>query len=374
MLNRLDDYLVHQTPEPLAHPATTDRNFYDRFWFNGYLASGEWYFGVALGLYPHRGVMDGAFSVVRQGGQQRSFYASRRAPAERTDQAIGPFRIETIEPMRRTRVVLEANDSGLACDLVFTARTAAIQEARQVLWTGAKRMMDATRFDVFGRWSGWVETPEGRIVVDEETCLGTKDRSWGVRPVGEPEAGAPRDPKGGIFFLWAPLFWDDHVTQAIVFDDTAGRPLVREGIVAPLYAGVPNGPEVEDGQDRRMGAVRHRVDYQPGTRLARSAEIDLIEHDGATRTLTFEPLLRFQMKGIGYGHPKWAHGVWHGELATGHESWDQASLNLADPTNFHVQQVCRVTDGARTGAGVLEQIALGPYAPAGFEGPIDGAK
>src|ERR1700712_1834115 len=102
MLNRLDDYLVHQTAEPLAHPATSDRNHYDRFWFNGYVASGEWYFGVALGLYPHRGVLDGAFSVVRQGGAQRCFFASRRAPAERTDQSIGPLRIETVEPMRRS--------------------------------------------------------------------------------------------------------------------------------------------------------------------------------------------------------------------------------------------------------------------------------
>jgi len=32
-----------------------------------------------------------------------------------------------------------------------------------------------------------------------------------------------------------------------------------------------------------MATARHRVNYIPGTRLARSAEIDLVDHDGKTR-------------------------------------------------------------------------------------------
>lgn len=71
MLNRLDDYPIHQTPEPIAHVATTDRNAYDRSWFNGFSIDGEWYFGIAMGLYPHRGVLDCALSVVRKGGPHR---------------------------------------------------------------------------------------------------------------------------------------------------------------------------------------------------------------------------------------------------------------------------------------------------------------
>ena len=41
--------------------------------------------------------------------------------------------------------------------------------------------------------------------------------------------------------------------------------------------------------------------------------------------------------------------------------------------NLHVQQVVRARDGERTGIGVLEQIVIGPYAPAGFTGLLDGA-
>jgi hypothetical protein len=375
MLNKLDDFPIHQTPEPIAHPATADRNVYDRFWFNGFSDDGEVYFGIAMGLYPHRGILDCAFSVLRKGKLQHSFFASRRAPRERTDMSVGPFRIIIEEPMRRTRVVLDDNDSGLTCDLVFSARTAAIQEGRQTLWSGARRTMDTTRFDLFGRWSGTIGTPDGPIAVSSDRYFGIKDRSWGVRKIGEPDTGgAPPTAPFGAFFLWAPLFWDDHVTQAIFYDNIEGRPLIREAIVAPLYPGEPDGPEAEDGRDRRLATARHRITYKPGTRLATSAEIDLVDHDDSVRTIRFEPLLRFQMRGIGYGHPEWGHGCWKGELSTGHESVDPDAIDMLHPSNFHVQQVVRVSDGERSGIGVLEQVVLGPYAPAGFVSMADGAQ
>ena len=146
MLNKLDDFPIHQTPEPIAHPAASDRNVYDRTWYNG------------------------AFSVATRGGRQHCFFGSRRAPLERTEMQVGPFRMEVIEPMRRARVVLEKNKSGITCDLTFSTRTAPIQEARQVLWAGARRTMDATRFDQFGRWSGSIRHPDGEINVDERVC------------------------------------------------------------------------------------------------------------------------------------------------------------------------------------------------------------
>lgn len=374
MLNRLDDYPIHQTPEPVAHPDTTDRNFYDRTWFNGYATDASWYFGIGMAVYPHRGILDCAFSVVDAGGRQHCFFGSRRAPAERTEMQVGPMRIEVLEPLRRTRVVLEDNDSGISCDLVFSARTAGIQEARQTLWSGTRRTMDATRFDQFGRWTGVVRHPDGEIRVDETACWGTKDRSWGVRGVGEPETGgAPVVPRG-ICFVWAPLVWEDHVSHAIFFDGPDGEALVREGLTAPLYAGEPELPDPATATDTRMATARHRIQYHPGTRLASAAEIDLVPMQGEIRTIALEPLLTFQMKGLGYMHPEWGQGMWKGELATGHESFHTNQIDPLARENIHVQQVVRATDGTREGIGVLEQIVIGPYAPGGFTDFLDGAK
>lgn len=361
MLNLFDDYPIHQTPEPIAHPATSDRNVYDRTWFNGFTPDGTAYFGIGIAVYPHRRVLDCAFSVVTAGGAQHSFFASRLAPAERTEMQVGPFRLEVLEPMRRARVVLDDNPTGIACDLTFMAATSPLEEARQVLWEGPRKVMDATRFAQFGAWSGSLTTPDGTTPVVD--WCGIKDRSWGIRAVGEPDPpGAPRSGNPGIFFLWAPLFWDDHVTHALWFDDVTGRHLVSDAFTAPLG----------DGRPVRAARAEHRVRYTPGTRLAASAEIDLHDADGV-RTIAFEPLLRFHMKGLGYLHPTWAHGGWQGELAIHGESFDPAAIDLLARENIHVQQVCRVSDGTRTGIGVLEQVVLGPYFPAGLQGATDGA-
>jgi hypothetical protein len=372
MLNRLDDFPIHQTPEPIAHPATSDPNVYDRTWFNGYSTDGTAYFGIGMAIYPHRRVMDAAFSTVSAGGRQHCFFGSRRAPLERTDMTVGPFRIEIVEPLRRTRVILDDNESGVACDLTFSTRTAPIQEARQILWDGTRRAMDATRFDQFGRWTGTVSHPDGEFAVDDTNWRGTKDRSWGIRGVGEQYKGVP--PSGrGAFFLWAPLVWDDHISHAIFFDGTQGEALVREGIEAPLFAAEADVPEAPEGIETRMATAAHRVAYHPGTRLAAAAEIDLVRLDGSIRTITLDPMLVFYMKGLGYSHPKWKQGSWQGELVVGGESFDPAEIDPLRPENLHVQQVVRASDGARSGIGVLEQICIGPYAPAGFTEALDGA-
>ncbi len=52
VLSKFDDYPIHQTSQPIAQPATGDRNAYDRYWFNGYQDDGEFYFGIGAALVP----------------------------------------------------------------------------------------------------------------------------------------------------------------------------------------------------------------------------------------------------------------------------------------------------------------------------------
>ena len=371
MLTKLDDFPVHQTSEPLAVPHTSDRNFYNRTWFNGYSADASYYFGIGIAIYPHREIMDCAFSVVRPGDRQYCFFGSRRIPRDITETEIGPFKMEVSAPMRRARISLDQNESGLSCDLTFEARTQPIQEARQTLWSGSRRTMDATRFAQFGEWQGGIEIPSGKIQVVAGDCLGTKDRSWGVRNVGEPELGGATNRPGGICFIWAPLFWSDHVSHAVFFDGQNGEPLVREGLEAPLHLAGDLDTQIIDESAKKLSAS-HRIKYEPNTRWAASAEIDLVGLDKTLRTITLQPKLRFMMKGLGYGHPQWKQGVWKGELETGSDSFEPDQLDPSRPENLHIQQIVSAEDGNRSGTGVLEQIVFGPYAPAGFAALTDG--
>jgi hypothetical protein len=372
MLNKFDDFPIHQTPEPIAHPASSDRNVYDRTWFNGYTADGSAYFGIGIAIYPYRRVLDCAFSVVYRDGRQHSFYGSRLAPLERTDMRVGPFRLEVSEPLRRARVILDSNETGIACDLTFSARTAGIQEARQILTDGQRKIMDATRFAQFGYWDGTISDPDGGCQV--VNWLGTKDRSWGIRMVGEPEApGAPSQGRG-FFFLWTPVHWDNEVTHSMFFDKMDGGAIVREGITAPKYQSESAIPEQTTSTVHHSASVSHRIQYVPGTRHMKYAEIDYVELDGSKRTLAFDPMLQFQMKGLGYGHPVWKQGAWMGEYATFGESFVVADLDPLRPEHLHTQQICKVTDGKQQGVGAFELIVIGPYAPGGFRDYLDGAR
>ncbi len=374
MLSRLDDYPIHQTPEPLAHAASSDRNVYDRYWFNGYNDDGEFYFGIGLAVYPNRGIMDCGFSIVRD-GVQHAFHASRRAPRDPSVTEVGPFRIEILEPMQSLRVTLDPNETEIECDLRFTARSAAIEEGRQTARRDGRLLMDATRFAQFGRWQGQVGYAGERLGIEPTRVYGTKDRSWGIRPVGEPESGgAPARTLPQVFFLWAPIHWRDRCTHFGVFEDEHGHAWYQDGMIVPAYDDPDRIPGVEDAGVEHMATLEHRIRYLPGTRRAGSADIALVERSGERHEIALEPLLCFRMKGIGYTHPEWGHGLWKGELAIGGEAWKSDALDPMALENQHIQQVVRARLGDEQGIGVLEQICFGPHASYGFREFLDPAK
>jgi hypothetical protein len=219
--------------------------------------------------------------------------------------------------------------------------------------------MDYTRLTQFGTWDGSVVV--GGQTVPVAGALGTRDRSWGIRPVGEREVQPP-GPIGGFFWLWAPINFDDVCTHADSQENEAGRPVHRAGTIVPVSAG--GGAGVSDPLD-----VAYDIRWRPGTRRADHATI----HLGSSAVVELEPILDFQMCGIGYFHPIWSHGVWHGEEAVGSSSWVLADLDPMALQNIHVQQLCRATMGDRVGTGVLELLVVGPHEPSGFKDLLDPA-
>src|SRR5580693_6474153 len=111
-LSPLDDYPVHQIAQPIRYLATSDRNFYDRYYFNCHAGTDELMLIIGLGQYPNLGVTD-AFAVARNDDAHRVVRASRELGTDRMDTSVGPFRIEVLEGLRRLRVILEPNAHGL---------------------------------------------------------------------------------------------------------------------------------------------------------------------------------------------------------------------------------------------------------------------
>ncbi|MGI9292834.1 MAG: hypothetical protein ACR2PS_02540 [Pseudomonadales bacterium] len=374
MLSKFDDYPIHQTAQPLFHTASSDRFTYDRYWYNGHAGDGAFYFGIALCRYPNLGILDCGFSLVIDGCQY-AFHGSRRAPAEPTETVVGPLELQILEPMGRHRLVIGPNETGIECDLVFTPRTAVIEEGHQTLSNQRHVVMDATRLDQFGFWQGSIRYDGKQLTVDGRNTYGLKDRSWGIRPVGAAySGGAPLDDYQAVHFVWAPIHWDDHCTLASFFEDETGHQWHTDQAILPTYPSMEQIPGVNDPSGRVWrGKVQHSLTMEPGTRRATDASIVMTDKSGETLEINMQPSLLYRMKGIGYQHPEWGHGHWKGELAIGGESWQCEDVDPLALENIHIQQVVKATCRDKTGYGVLEQMHIGPYQPYGFKDWFDGA-
>ena len=370
-LGKGDDYPIHQTPEPVAY-AGSDRNFYDRYFFNGYAPAGdearaERMFAVAFGVYPALNVADAAFCVVKD-GVETCLHASRWLGMERMDLAVGPISIEVLEPLRRLKVTVSAPDQGIAAEIVFEGRHFPVEEPRFTRHIGPRLFLDYTRLTQNGRYTGWIELDGVRE--DVSGFVGTRDRSWGIRPVGSrdsQETAPPQLPQ--FFWLWSPVNFEDGGLFFHTNDDAFGRPWNRRAVWAADGAGAEALADFED--------AACAVAWRGGTRNAREATLTLQGVTGEAK-VAFAPRYDFRMLGLGYGHPVWAHGTHHGALKIEREDIGLADLDPTAPQHLHVQALSEVTmtspDGRmRRGRGVLEQLALGPHAPSGFKGLLDPA-
>jgi hypothetical protein len=378
MITNFDDYCIHQTYLPVAEPSQSDRNFYDRYWFNGIEPKqGDWMFEVGLGLYPNRRVMDGHFSVAI-GDKQYAFHASRRAPKERGETQVGPLSVEILEPMRRIRIHLAPNEHLIECDLLFTASSVPHREPANVMHDDGHLIMQNTRFTQMGYWQGFFSVDGVRYEVDQ--AVATRDKSWGVRPVGEPVGGAPGllNKEPGVYWLWSPINWGSFSTHMGTFEDRDGVPTQLSADWIPLYQQLEDIP-AQDPAIVAMSEVKHEVQWLKGTRRAAKATMQLTAADGRVFDITLEPLQRFYTLGIGYNHSEWGHAMWRAELETAREEWDLNTIDELEYAFIHnhqavkAQMVC--SDGSRhEGLGTLETLVVGRHARSGFEDFFDGAK
>ena len=330
MLSGYDDYPIHQASVPVSETSSSDINFYDRYFFNGYDRDGSSYFGVAMGLYPNRHVADAAFSVIHD-GEQISVFTSQRAPADRRDAThLGPIHVDVTDPMTVIRVSIDSVEHGLRADLTFTARSAAIEEPHYWWRVGVRTIFDYTRFTQFGSWTGWIEIDGVRRALSPDSVWGSRDRSWGVRPNGEPApSGAPvGEPQ--FFWLWAPVNFPSLSTHFDSNEYGDGRRWHDVGVIARTDGSPPE----------HMHRVDYRIQWRRGTRWAQHFEYDLVDNNDQLHTVALVPRYEFQMCGLGYGHPEYGHGAWKGESMVASERIALPVDTPCNRQNIHVQSVC----------------------------------
>lgn len=321
-LSSWDDYPVHQAAETVRHVTTGDRNFYDRYYFNLHGSSDELFMVMGMGQYPNLAVQD-AFAVVRRGDAHVVVRASKEL-GDRMDTSVGPFRIEVIEPLQKLRFVLEPNEHGISFDLIWNAAIQAFLEPRQYIRKYGRVLFDTQRFFQTGTWEGTLTVKGETFNVTRDRWKGTRDRSWGVRPVGEAEPPGIRQGEGQMVGMWnyAPMQFDDHSLLYMVQEEPDGKRTLSEAIRVwndparePEWLGEPEYEHtlVEGGA---------RMILAPST-------LHFPKAPGGAFSIKVTPLTHcFVAVGTGYGMDSdWRHGMYQGKLVVQGKEWSMQELS-----------------------------------------------
>ena len=357
----LDEYPIHQVPLPVGWAGSSDRNFYDRSYFNAHDRTGDVFVIFGHGYYPNLGTKD-AFVLVRRGDLQTAVHLGDPIDDDRLHQRVGAYRVEVVEPLRRLRVVLEETE-GIAMDLTWEATCDALREQSHVMRAGSRVTLDAQRFAQLGTWSGTLVVDGEETTVDPSVWLGSRDRSWGIRPVGEAlPAGAPPVPEfEGMWWLYVPMQFPDYAIVLILQEDPDGYRTLND--CHRIRA---------DGRVEQLGWPQVVVHYAPGTRVPTGASITATDRQGPVH-LEVESRLAVPIHvGGGYGgDPDWTHGVWKGPGFTERRTYDLTDPDVAGRVMFGVidhvgRATCSDHHGDAEGFGLFEHGALGRHDPSGF--------
>ncbi len=365
-ISPMDDYLAHQIPEPFDTVGTSDRNFYDRHYFNMHSCSDELFLVAGMGQYPNLGVID-AFVSVSVGDTQHTVRASGELNGDRLASSVGPFRIEVLEGLRSLRLVCEENEWGVSFDLRYDGTVAALAEPKTIQMRGSRRVQDVFRYAQVGAYTGTLTAGGTTYEVDPATWWGARDRSWGVRPVGErehPGIGVKEEATRGFFHQWLPMQFDDGSMIKITIDEDAdGNRVNEEGeLVSPIDSGT---------EPTHIGTPQIEVEWHSGTRELKHSVVSFTGPDGAPTgpRVSCTPLRTVYLKaGSGYMFDgEWGHGVYQGPLVvqglTHHIGAPTERLDLS----FLNETLSRFeTDDGRVGYGMHENLVVGVHGPSGF--------
>lgn len=317
-LNPFDDFPFHQALSPIDVPATSDSHFNDGYYFAFYRPGLHVFMG--LRLHPNSNVMDGyAGAVVAT--EQRDVRFSRALRPRTNDLAVGPFRLEIVEPMNVQRVRLEDPELGLAFDVSLRASAPAFFETRHQQVRHGRIFNDVLRYTQVCRANGDLTIDGAREPVDG--WYACRDHSWGIRstmgpyaPIGghEKETVDPR-----ALRLWVPFECGEDVGFFHCHEAHDGSVLDCEGRLH--RAGKP---------PLRIGAVQHALRYESGTRRLAGGDLTLVDEEGTGHEYRFEvacPPAHPQ----GYGYTRgWSDGGQPG-VFRGLDVIERDRFDVSDP-------------------------------------------
>jgi hypothetical protein len=352
MLTPQDDLIGHQTPTTFDHVDSSDPAWMERMWYTGHpVPQGNIIFDLGIGYHPNQNVMDG-FAGVTIGTTQYNLRLSRRLRPDPLRTRIGPLEIAVIEGLRRHRLTLDNNESGLRFDLEYNATLNPHEEAPHFRRRNGRVAENLMRVQQIGRYSGWMEVDGKRFDIKPERWLGQRDHSWGIRAeMRTDESRPPLTFYPPLFWSWTTVQFEDYGLQWYFNERAPGDLIYLSGEQL-----LPLGAKSRAGL--LMTSIAHDVTWadDPLGQTLESGEFTLGFGDGTRRTVHMRALpARYFLKGGLYGGYKgWAAGDYKGVLYMEHDRWDLRDAEARRVGRTLSDHVIEVRDGDRLGYGVIE--------------------
>ncbi len=348
-----DDLLGHQIAASFAHTQTSDPAWMERLWYTAHpVPEGDVILNVGIGLHPNRDVMD-AHAGITVEGKQHNLRLSRRLGRDAAAMEIGPLKIEVLEGMRRHRLTLAPNESGLTFDVEYVSDLNPHEEAHRQVRRRNRVMEDLVRYQQAGRYSGWVEVAGKRYELDPAKWWGQRDHSWGVRAhLRTDEAHPPVTPYPGHVFLWCVAQFEHRAVQMFLMDRGPGDYLYLSGEEVL--------PKSQRPDPRRLiRLAEHDIVWSDdgfAGQSPKSMGLKLTFADGSTKLIRGRPLpARFFLKGGMYGGLNgWFQGDDKGAFHSEHDVWDLSDPEDRKITRTLADNVFEFRDGDEVGYGIVE--------------------
>ena len=355
----------------MSQVGTSDKNFYDRCYFNAHDRTGDVFVITGLGSYANLGVRSTRTSPVKVGDTVRTArFSATRIDPDRMHQQVGAV------PHRGARAAAAApggaataTTTGVGLDLTWEGSFDAVRG-------GAARHQRRAPRTILQTHSASPSSAPGRARCGSTaTTIAVEPSTVGRQPAtgrGASARWATPTPQGdgrdtdfdGFWWLYVPLRFEEF---AIMRDACRRSPTATAPSTTPSGCGPTAGSSSSAG--RRRGPVRLGHPHAHATRPSTAPR-----RTGRRCTSRCESLLAVPLHvGGGYGgDPDWLHGMWKGEGFVERRDYDMASSEVQGRFMFGVvDHVGRVIceEGGRTseGWGLFEHGALGRHDPSGFE-------
>ena len=358
----LDEYPIHQSPLSMEYVATSDRNFYDRCYFNAHDRTGDIFLITGLGYYPNLGVMD-AYATVRRGDTQWAVRFSDAIADDRLHQRVGSVPIEVIEPLQKLRLVCDSRRHGHRLrphvgGFVPRRPGAAARHAHGPTSDPRRLALRAARLV-----ERHAARRRRRHRASIRTCGSARatGRGASVRSASRSRrSGSHDEPLEGFWWLYVPLRFDDFAVIVICQELPDGFRTLNDATRV-----------WRDGRVEQLGWPEIDIRYRSGTRHPDGATLHLATTAGRRKPLDIEVetlgCVALHL-GAGYGGDPTGTtaGGWDAAGPTRRSTTSPIPSVLSDAPIGVIDHVARASINGAEGWGLFEHATFGRHDPSGF--------